>query len=601
MSGFLILLVKVNLAMGAAIILVLLVRRPLRTRFGAPIAYALWLLVPIASVASLLPPREVPAHVATVQAPSVPMPALVPSGLGVIAQGETGANAPPAAMTPLASGHRLFDIWLLLFAAWLLGTLFMAASLTRVQVRFSAAVRRGQAGPAVVGFFSPRIVTPSGFHDQFTQQEHAAILAHERVHLARQDARINALVALLRCLCWFNPLIHLGARRLRVDQELACDAAVVSTSVSHQTYARALLKSQLMAGVLPFGCNWPGPQHPLVERIALLQRKPPGAARRLAGMGLVLLAATFAGLGAWAAQPPVAAKSVTAPANPTGSDNGVDASGNVRASRAVSDAPSAPVQTNADSNPAVTAHTQSSAAPALPHTTDALPTNQIAASRAARLQINEAATTSATAGLPAAPPLPKEVAVPEALLASNDPPATPVQPPALALNDQPVGHTAARNAPFGPAQAASNTPPATSPYDKTAVPDARRATRHAMDDCNARLRAHDIKSNSEWASCSMAAERGYFTAIKLKNMDSFDAYAASYLALAADLDANRVSKILARRKANEMLKQFFVACDCEIKPRTGIEGYISPPGGIFGGGGYGGNSGNSLSGTVPLN
>jgi len=56
------------------------------------------------------------------------------------------------------------------------------------------------------------------FSRAFHVQEQAAILAHERIHLARQDARINALAALLRCLCWFNPLIHLGARWLRIDQ-----------------------------------------------------------------------------------------------------------------------------------------------------------------------------------------------------------------------------------------------------------------------------------------------------------------------------------------------------------------------------------------------
>jgi len=44
----------------------------------------------------------------------------------------------------------------------------------------------------------------------------------------------------------------------------------------------------------------------------LLQRKPPGAARRLAGVSVVMVAATSAGLGAWAAQPPVAAKPVAA-------------------------------------------------------------------------------------------------------------------------------------------------------------------------------------------------------------------------------------------------------------------------------------------------
>jgi hypothetical protein len=126
----------------------------------------------------------------------------------------------------------------------------------------------------------------------------------------------------------------------------------------------------MMITALPLGCNWPGPQHPLIERIALLKRKPPGAARRLAGMSLVMLAAASAGLGAWAAQPPVAAKSAATPpasmllarlpkmitpprqtvgdagpdqpvanASPMGSDNGVDASKKVRADIAISPAP----------------------------------------------------------------------------------------------------------------------------------------------------------------------------------------------------------------------------------------------------------------------
>ena len=84
-------------------------------------------------------------------------------------------------------------------------------------------------------------------------------------------------------------------------------------SVSRRDYANALLKSQMVVSLLPLGCNWPGSQHPLIERIALLKRKPPGTARRVAGVGLVMLAATFAGLGAWAAQPPVPVKLVAAP------------------------------------------------------------------------------------------------------------------------------------------------------------------------------------------------------------------------------------------------------------------------------------------------
>ena len=109
----------------------------------------------------------------------------------------------------------------------------------------------------------------------------------------------------------------------------------------------------------------------------------------------------------------------------------------------------------------------------------------------------------------------------------------------------------------------------TDSYDRAAMRDARMATRHAIDGCKARLAEHDITSNSEWASCSLAAERGYFTAIKLKNMGSFDAYATNYLALAADLDANRISKMRAGLRAREMLRQFYVACDCGKKDSFG--------------------------------
>ena len=59
MTDFLLILGKLNLAMAAAIIVVYLFRRPLRILFGAPVAYAIWLLVPIVIFACLLPPRVI--------------------------------------------------------------------------------------------------------------------------------------------------------------------------------------------------------------------------------------------------------------------------------------------------------------------------------------------------------------------------------------------------------------------------------------------------------------------------------------------------------------------------------------------------------------
>jgi hypothetical protein len=44
----------------------------------------------------------------------------------------------------------------------------------------------------------------------------------------------------------------------------------------------------------------------------------------------------------------------------------------------------------------------------------------------------------------------------------------------------------------------------TDSYDRAAKPAARKTERHAIDGCNAKLAAHDIKSNAEWASCGLA-------------------------------------------------------------------------------------------------
>ena len=287
MADLLLILGKLNVVMGVAIILVYLLRRPLRALFGASIAYAIWLLVPIAVLATLLPPRVVApplAHLTHVEFTAAPMSVIrqiARPAMRITAQltGQSAPAHPVIAARGAVSDYGPPDHAMLLFAAWVLGAVLMALYLARLQARFHGAVQLGEAGPAVLGFFLPRIVTPGTFQEQFTAPEQAAILAHERVHLARQDARINALAALLRCLCWFIPLVHLGAAWLRLVQELDCVAKVVAGRVSRRDYANALVKSQMIVAHLPVGCNWPGSQHPLIERIALLKRKRPDTAR----------------------------------------------------------------------------------------------------------------------------------------------------------------------------------------------------------------------------------------------------------------------------------------------------------------------------------
>jgi beta-lactamase regulating signal transducer with metallopeptidase domain len=278
MTDFLFFLVKTNLEAGAAIVAIALLRGPVRAVFRASIAYGLWLLVPAVVLAGLLPPQPVtPAPMQQIR----------------LVIGQHMALAAPQLVTGGGS-------WLLVLA-WAAGASAMALYLLKLQRDFHRAERAGLAGPAVTGFFVPRIVLPADFVARFSMPEQAAILAHEKAHLARQDGRINALVALLRCLCWFNPLVHVASAWLRRDQELACDAAALR-SVSRLDYANALIRAQVPMAALPLGCGWPGAEHPLTERVTLLARPAPCAVRRWVGRGVVALVMASGGAAAWAQQ-----------------------------------------------------------------------------------------------------------------------------------------------------------------------------------------------------------------------------------------------------------------------------------------------------------
>jgi beta-lactamase regulating signal transducer with metallopeptidase domain len=289
MSDALLLLLRVNLAASAALAVVLLLRRPVRTLFGARVAYGLWALVALAALAMLLPARVVVVSASAAGWSAQAAGAVVDAG--AVASGLPMQTAPGGAA--------------ILCAFWLGGVAAAFAHLLRSQLRFVRAARMGRGGPAVVGVLRPRVVTPADFASRYTPREQSVVLAHEQTHIARQDSRINAVVALARCLNWFNPLVHVLAHYLRIDQELACDAQVVAAHPAvRRSYAEAMLKTQLAAQPLPLGCYWPAQSaHPLAERIGLLTRPAPGRGARLLGGGLVAALALGGAWTAWAARP----------------------------------------------------------------------------------------------------------------------------------------------------------------------------------------------------------------------------------------------------------------------------------------------------------
>lgn len=285
MNDVLAILAVANLAAAAAVVLVLAIRRPARRWFGPGVAYGLWALAPLAALAMLLPGRTVTVVVEA-------------AGVAATAPVEATLSAQPG--TPPA-----LDLLSLAAGLWIAGAIASLAWLAWKQLEFGRAARAGLAGPAVIGVLRPRIVTPSDFARRYTAREQAVVLAHEAAHIARHDSRINAVVALARCLNWFNPLVHVLAHYLRIDQELACDAAVVAAHPqARRSYAEAMLKTQLASRPLPLGCYWPASGvHPLAERVSLLARPEPSTARRRLGLAAVVLLGAVAAGSTWAARP----------------------------------------------------------------------------------------------------------------------------------------------------------------------------------------------------------------------------------------------------------------------------------------------------------
>jgi beta-lactamase regulating signal transducer with metallopeptidase domain len=256
---------KAQVAASGAILLTVALRLPVRRLFGAEIGYSLWLLVPVAGLASLFP--SLPDFREGLQRS--------PTGL---------ANALALIRAPAIEHAASAAV------VWAAGALALGAVFLLGQWRFERSARAGQAGPAATGFW-PRMIVPAEYATRFTLEERALIRAHERAHMDRRDPTSNLLIALLQTISWFNPLAHLAAKLARMDQELSVDAKVMALHPKgRRRYAETLLKAHARGLNSPLACGLAlGGRHPLEVRLAMLGMRKISVRRD--GFGVVLIGA----------------------------------------------------------------------------------------------------------------------------------------------------------------------------------------------------------------------------------------------------------------------------------------------------------------------
>ncbi len=288
----------VSLALGIA---ALLAEQACRLR-GVPTrgcwlaAMALSLLLPLA--APLLPARVLalpgfaPALHAIAAHDAQGIPARVADGPApaLVIASARGARLAPA-LPALAAALSATMLCSLILASLRLQR--RARGWRRTRIDGLEVLLAPQAGPAVFGWWQPRVVLPEWLGRQATRARSLA-LAHEREHLRALDPQLlAACLLLLAALPWCVPMWW-QLRRLRCAIEVDCDLRVLRAGGDLVDYCETLIalgqhggaQRGLMAAV-------PGPQSLLERRIRIMSARPfPWS--RSAAVACTALAAAFA-------------------------------------------------------------------------------------------------------------------------------------------------------------------------------------------------------------------------------------------------------------------------------------------------------------------
>ncbi|WP_066482104.1 MULTISPECIES: M56 family metallopeptidase [unclassified Sphingomonas] len=270
-------IVEALIASSLLMLLVLVLRDPVRRAFGPSVAYALWAL-PVLRL--FLPPLPGDWRLSQLIAPAVSgmsdsgvaVGVLNPAHLSLELARQSILDAKIAmahgpveiAVLPPVATPQGPSIAVLVGALWLVGAVaFLAYHLvshSRFCARVHAQARRKRlvadgrvtvietaatSGPLAFGIWRKYVAFPRDFAERYDPVERNLALAHELTHHQRGDLVANWVALAMLALHWFNPLAWRAFKAFRADQEMACDAYVLAGRAPdlRHAYGRAIVKS----------------------------------------------------------------------------------------------------------------------------------------------------------------------------------------------------------------------------------------------------------------------------------------------------------------------------------------------------------------------
>jgi bla regulator protein BlaR1 len=215
-----------------------------------------------------------------------------------------------SAVTSLQSdvhANKLSIIFMSAFWVWLLVVVFLSISTIVINRRFASRLQKQScisdpdirevfeqckqemtiqrsirlmssnlvASPTLFGVFKPSLIISELTIKTISLEQLRYIIIHELAHHKRKDILINWLMQGLLILHWFNPILWYANRRMREDQEIACDALALTQIHSNESKAYGqtiitLLESFSKQKQIPGMASFSGNKSQLKRRISMI-------------------------------------------------------------------------------------------------------------------------------------------------------------------------------------------------------------------------------------------------------------------------------------------------------------------------------------------
>ena len=162
----------------------------------------------------------------------------------------------------------------------------------------------GEGSPMLVGILRPAIVIPGETLRRLNFSEQIIVLGHELAHVRRGDLLWSLIVALVRAVFFFHPLVWLSQRRLNLAQEIAADELAI-TRQQHDPVSYGKLVVSVVGKLGPgrliptMSMGTAGPVESLARRLVAMTHYGRVPRRVVVGSGVLLAGMVLVGLVPW--------------------------------------------------------------------------------------------------------------------------------------------------------------------------------------------------------------------------------------------------------------------------------------------------------------